>query len=346
MTRSSGERPVDTERTRTELLEFFVGEPENAPAYGTSRRNGLYMEVPKLEWELLGGDPPPVIDEHVRSAVDLVNAREDCGDFVLPTLLRLLYRYPNSELLSEGLRADIERAALDYIYWFDEPGPQDMFFSTENHQILFHASELLAGQRFPDRTFTNDGRTGEAHRRHAESRVDRWLDWRARFGFSEWHSNVYYDEDLLALAREDDTATDLAPIDPASTVRECWANVETGEAELVVEADRPILADERRLRQLFENLVRNAVEHGGDGVTVTVGDLNDGFFVEDDGVGIPAGRRDSVFEAGYSTSDEGTGFGLRIAKQVAAAHGWEIRATEGPDGGARFEVTGVASVEE
>jgi len=153
-------------------------------------------------------------------------------------------------------------------------------------------------------------------------------------------------EDLLALAREDDTATDLAPIDPASTVRECWANVETGEAELVVEADRPILADERRLRQLFENLVRNAVEHGGDGVTVTVGDLNDGFFVEDDGVGIPAGRRDSVFEAGYSTSDEGTGFGLRIAKQVAAAHGWEIRATEGPDGGARFEVTGVASVEE
>ncbi|QZY00937.1 hybrid sensor histidine kinase/response regulator [Halobaculum rubrum] len=153
-------------------------------------------------------------------------------------------------------------------------------------------------------------------------------------------------EDLLALAREDDTATDLAPIDPAATVRECWANVETGESELVVEADRPILADERRLRQLFENLVRNAVEHGGDSVTVTVGDLDDGFFLEDDGVGIPASRRDSVFEAGYSTSDKGTGFGLRIVKQVVVAHGWEIRATEGTDGGARFEVTGVASVDE
>ncbi|GAA0205738.1 hybrid sensor histidine kinase/response regulator [Halobaculum roseum] len=153
-------------------------------------------------------------------------------------------------------------------------------------------------------------------------------------------------EDLLALAREDDTATDLAPVDPASTVRECWANVETGEASLAVEVDGAILADERRLRQLFENLVRNAVEHGGDGVTVTVGELDDGFFVEDDGVGIPAGRRESVFEAGYSTSNEGTGFGLRIVKQVVAAHGWEIRATEGRDGGARFEVTGVASADE
>ena len=153
-------------------------------------------------------------------------------------------------------------------------------------------------------------------------------------------------EDLLTLAREDETATDLASIDPASTVRECWANVETGEATLTVNLDRPILADERRLRQLFENLVHNAVEHGGDGVTVTVGQVDDGFFLEDDGVGIPAGRRESVFEAGYSTGDEGTGFGLRIAKQVAAAHGWEIRATEGRDGGARFEVTGVASGDE
>ncbi|MXR40180.1 PAS domain S-box protein [Halobaculum sp. WSA2] len=153
-------------------------------------------------------------------------------------------------------------------------------------------------------------------------------------------------EDLLALAREDDTAADIEPVDPGSTVRECWANVETGEASLVVELDRPILADARRLRQLFENLIRNAVEHGGDGVTVTVGELDGGFFVEDDGVGIPADRRESVFEAGYSTSEEGTGFGLRIVKQVVAAHDWEIRATEGRDGGARFEVTGVASVDE
>ncbi|MFC6794983.1 GAF domain-containing protein [Halobaculum halobium] len=153
-------------------------------------------------------------------------------------------------------------------------------------------------------------------------------------------------EDLLALAREGEAATDLTPVDLTSTVRECWTNVETGDASLVVDADRAILADERRIRQLFENLVRNAVEHGGDGVTVTVGGLDDGFFLEDDGVGIPADRRESVFEAGYSTSEEGTGFGLRIVKQVVTAHGWEIRACDGRDGGARFEVTGVTAADE
>ncbi|SHH45542.1 ATP-binding response regulator [Halobaculum gomorrense] len=153
-------------------------------------------------------------------------------------------------------------------------------------------------------------------------------------------------EDLLALAREGEAATDLDAVDPAAMVRECWTNVETVDASLAVEFDGAILADERRLRQLFENLVRNAVEHGGDGVTVTIGELDGGFFLEDDGVGIPADRRESVFEAGYSTSREGTGFGLRIVKQVVEAHGWEIRVTESRDGGARFEVTNVAPADE
>lgn len=200
MSRDSSGPPVDTAQTRHDLLEFFVSEPEDASVYNPSGRGGVYMEVPKLEWELLGNDPPEIIEDNVRASLDTVTTRTDCGDFVLPTLLRLLYRYPNSELLSSALREDIRRAALDYIYWFDEPGKQDMFFSTENHQILFHASELLAGQLFPDRTFTNNGRTGAWHRRHAEEYLDRWLEWRLRFGFSEWHSNVYYDKDLIGLA--------------------------------------------------------------------------------------------------------------------------------------------------
>jgi signal transduction histidine kinase len=85
----------------------------------------------------------------------------------------------------------------------------------------------------------------------------------------------------------------------------------------------------------------DAVGHGSDGVTVTVGELPDGFYVEDDGPGIPAGDRDRVFEAGYSTVAGGTGLGLSIVTQVADAHGWDVRVTDGVDGGARFEVTGV-----
>jgi len=91
---------------------------------------------------------------------------------------------------------------------------------------------------------------------------------------------------------------------------------------------------------VFENLYRNAIEHGGDGVTIRVGTSNGGFFVEDTGPGIPADERDDVFESGYTTNEDGTGFGLAIVKRVVEAHGWEITVTEGSDGGARFEVSG------
>ncbi|MFC7130800.1 PAS domain S-box protein [Haloferax chudinovii] len=83
----------------------------------------------------------------------------------------------------------------------------------------------------------------------------------------------------------------------------------------------------------------DAAEHGSadGGVTVTVGETDRGFFVEDDGVGIPAEDRDTVFEAGYTTSPQGTGFGLNIVSQVAATHGWEVTVSEGSAGGSRFE---------
>ncbi len=152
--------------------------------------------------------------------------------------------------------------------------------------------------------------------------------------------NVLID-DLLTLAREGDTVDDTEPVDLVTLTENCWRNVVTTEATLTTEIDRRIHADQSRLQQLLENLVRNAVEHGGDDVTVTVGELDDGFYVEDDGSGIPKEDRDDVFEAGYSTAKDGTGFGLSIVKQVADAHGWNIRVTDGFEGCARFEITGV-----
>ena len=79
-------------------------------------------------------------------------------------------------------------------------------------------------------------------------------------------------------------------------------------------------------------------------MTVTVGDLEDGFYVEDDGTGIPADEREKVFEDGYSTSQHGTGFGLTIIGRIAEGHGWDVSVTDGTDGGARFEVRGVEQV--
>jgi len=148
-------------------------------------------------------------------------------------------------------------------------------------------------------------------------------------------------EDLLALAREGHAVTDAEPVDLASLVEECWVTVGTAGATLVTTTDRTVRGGESRLKQLFENLFGNAIEHGGTDVTVTVGDLPDGFYVAADGPGIPAGDREEVFDPGYSMSSEGTGFGLSIVEQVVEAHGWTVRATEGEAGGARFEITGV-----
>lgn len=121
-------------------------------------------------------------------------------------------------------------------------------------------------------------------------------------------------------------------LDLAEAAERCWSHVGTPEAFLSVEAAPRIRAHEGRLQQLLENLFRNAVEHGGEEVTVTVGALKGGFFVEDDGPGIPEGKREKVLETGYSTTEEGTGLGLSIAGAVADSHGWSLSAADGREG--------------
>ncbi|WP_255195225.1 hybrid sensor histidine kinase/response regulator [Halorarius litoreus] len=183
-------------------------------------------------------------------------------------------------------------------------------------------------------------------------------------------------DDLLALARQGMTVDDVEPVSLASAATGAWSSVASDTASLDVVTDRALLADASRLQQLLENLFRNSVEHGSTGsrdggsrpddsvehgstgnrsaqrsgdsvehggadVTVTVGDLEEGFYVADDGPGIPADQRDGVFEYGYTTSDDGTGFGLAIVRQIAEAHGWSVAVTESDSGGARFEFTGV-----
>ncbi|PSP28039.1 hybrid sensor histidine kinase/response regulator [Halobacteriales archaeon QH_2_65_14] len=151
-------------------------------------------------------------------------------------------------------------------------------------------------------------------------------------------------DDLLTLAQEGEGVTDLEPVELGDVVERCWGNVETAGATLVADVDRTVSADRGRLQQLLENLFRNAVEHGPDDVTVTVGILADGFYVADDGPGIPESERETVFDAGYSTTS-GTGFGLVIVETIATAHGWDVRVTESDDGGMRVELTGVEFVE-
>jgi PAS domain S-box-containing protein len=148
-------------------------------------------------------------------------------------------------------------------------------------------------------------------------------------------------EDMLALARDETAVNTTTPVALGELTRACWQSLGTAAATLVVEQSRMVPADRRRLRQLLENLLKNAVDHGGSAVTVTVGTLPDGFYVADDGPGIPDEARSQVLEFGYSTSETGTGVGLTVVRHLATAHDWTVTVTESAADGARVEVTGV-----
>ena len=147
-------------------------------------------------------------------------------------------------------------------------------------------------------------------------------------------------EDTLTLAREGKAITDPRTVSLEDLCNRCWSNIKSEDTTLTIEEDTVFEADPDRLARLLENLFRNAVLHAGDDVAVTVGPLDVGFYVEDDGSGIPRADRDEVLDPEYSTDDEGIGLGLAIVNRIAEAHGWTLTVTESATGGARFEFTG------
>lgn len=144
-------------------------------------------------------------------------------------------------------------------------------------------------------------------------------------------------DELLSVAREE--ATELRSVSLAEIASTVWESIDVGEVQLVVETERSVWAVPARLRQLFRNLFENAVRHGGDEVTVTVGNLSDGggFYVADDGVGLGVDDPSMVLETGYSTSEAGEGLGLSIVEDVVSSHGRTLRVTESDAGGFKIE---------
>ncbi len=159
-------------------------------------------------------------------------------------------------------------------------------------------------------------------------------------------------EDMLDLAKQGERVQEFEEVDLERLARRSWANVATGEAELEVDDSIRFDADSDRFSRLLENLYANAYEHGSGSVEdleVRVGSLmgsEKGFYVEDNGAGIPKDRRSQVFETGYTTSEEGTGLGLKVVEEIAEAHGWKVSVDESSEGGARFEITGVDQADE
>ena len=161
-------------------------------------------------------------------------------------------------------------------------------------------------------------------------------------------------EDLLMLSRAGAVVEDTQQVSLAAVATESWETAQTDDAdfEALIDESTTVRADRDRLRHIFENLFRNAVDHNDSPLTVRVGLIDDsgarnensqqaGFFIADDGDGIPEDEYDDIFSHGYTTNDDGTGFGLSIVEDVVKAHDWTINITESKEGGARFEITGV-----
>ncbi|MBN1312603.1 MAG: hypothetical protein JXB30_14400 [Anaerolineae bacterium] len=167
-----------------------------------SRGDNVFSEIAKMalgQWSRVKTDV-------ILEAVEQINQRRDCSDFYLVGLLGMLYRYGDDPSFPKEINDPLEACILNFKYWTDEPGSDVMWYWSENHQILFHTCELLAGQLYPDQTFTNANQTGQWHREKGERLALSWLRKRASGGFQEWDSNCYFEEDLLALSHLADLA--------------------------------------------------------------------------------------------------------------------------------------------
>ncbi len=152
-------------------------------------------------------------------------------------------------------------------------------------------------------------------------------------------------QDVLTLTRGEDVVTPAETVALEQLVEQAWQTVETNGGRIEIADDLPrAVVDRNRASRLFENLFRNAIEHGNDAsdpeavITVTVDRCDGGIRVADDGRGIPAGDAAQIFEPGYSSDEHGTGLGLAIVDRIATLHGWSVELCQ-TDGGACFEIT-------
>jgi hypothetical protein len=154
----------------------------------------------------------------IQATIEGVTRRGDCSDFHLVGLLGMLYRFGDDPSFPEELAQPLQRCILGFKYWNDEPGSDAMCYTTENHSILFHTCELLAGQLYPEHVFANNGQTGRWRQRMGEQRSLAWLRDRSAHGFKEWDSNCYFEEDALALSHLASLAENVEVAEMATVV--------------------------------------------------------------------------------------------------------------------------------
>lgn len=188
------------EERKQQYINYCTNEGDTE---GQGGRTIIFKEITRVAGGL------PIDEKRVQETLDVIYYNRDCNDFTLNGLLRLEYQNREKAILSKEMNGKVEDCILDFKYWWDDARRDTTYkcYHTENHQALYHTAELLAGQLYKDKVF-KDGMTGVQHMDHAKERLVRWLDFRFRFGFSEWLSATYYDVEVLLLCNLYDYAED------------------------------------------------------------------------------------------------------------------------------------------
>ena len=140
------------------------------------------------------------IERILRAQLDFINNRSDCSDFYISYFPFMIRHFGSSGMIRPETLRDMEECLLSFRYWHDEKGNDAMWFWSENHALMFHISELLAGEMYPDRIFTNSGMTGREKQEKAISMLRPWFETFFREGFTEWNSPPYLPIDILGFA--------------------------------------------------------------------------------------------------------------------------------------------------
>ena len=168
---------------------------------------------------------------------------------------------------------------------------------------------------------------------------------------------IHLVNDIISLKQGDMVTIDATAIDIAAVVSTCihgsYAAAERAGIRICeeMEHDLPLVwADARRLGQVLDNLIGNAIKFSSSGDSITTAVTrqdNDTVLVaiSDTGIGIPPDRIDKIWERFYQVDSQwtrrrpGTGLGLTIAKRIVEAHGGQIRVESTPGVGSTFSFT-------
>ncbi|BCJ94868.1 hypothetical protein acsn021_24370 [Anaerocolumna cellulosilytica] len=127
-----------------------------------------------------------------------VRKRKDCCDFHFVIILYIYRTF--HEVLSDKLKQEIEEAMLNFRYWIDEPGDDVMWFFSENHALLFHICQYLAGKYLPEQFFTNSSRLGKEVEKRGAELLTEWFEEFFKEFITEWNSNAYIPVDVIGIA--------------------------------------------------------------------------------------------------------------------------------------------------